>query len=63
MNKTFKPSKKTIEAALWACELLKQAYDNGEADGGSIDWDDLNIAENEATKALKLAKREGYIED
>jgi len=61
--KDFKPSEKTIASALWACELLKRAYKNGEEDGGSIDWEDVNIAEYEATKALKLAKKEGYRED
>lgn len=63
MKKEFKPSKKTAEALAWACELLKRAYDNGEANGGSVDWEDLDLADAKAREALKLAKREGYIED
>lgn len=60
MKKTFKPSKKTVAAALWACELLSTAYSNGLMNGGSMDWSDVDLAEAASAKALKMATKEGY---
>jgi hypothetical protein len=36
-----------------ACELLKAAYARGKGDGGSIDWDDVDMAHEAARKALR----------
>lgn len=58
MSKKTKPA--TLEQALWACELLERAYQNGEDNGSDMDWNDVDVAWGAAKKALKLARKEGY---
>jgi hypothetical protein len=38
-----------------ACGELKEAYDEGEVRGGSVDWEDVNAAHSSAVGALKAA--------
>lgn len=64
MAKKTKPVKSTgvteaqvKAAALRACEMLGEAYENGEANGGDMDWNDVDSANDQATHALALEKR------
>ena len=41
-----------IDAALDASRSLFEAYETGEANGGSVDWEDVNIAYGHACDAL-----------
>lgn len=41
-----------LPEAFIACGQLVEAYDNGEARGGSVDWSDVDIAAETARKAL-----------
>jgi hypothetical protein len=43
----------TNTLALYACEQLVRAYKNGKANGGSIEWNDLDHAHLLAQRALK----------
>ena len=57
-----KPKTVTVDAKLYerlerASELLVEAYDNGEANGGSVEWNDLDLAYNVADEALKRRKK------
>jgi hypothetical protein len=42
--------------ALRACELLVEAYKTGEANGGSVDWSDVDLAWEVASEALAIAQ-------
>ena len=44
------------EKALRACELLVEAYKTGEANGGSVDWSDVDLAWEVAREALAIAQ-------
>jgi hypothetical protein len=44
-------------AAFQACRLLAQAYELGLASGGSVDWEDVDLAHERATQALKRGER------
>lgn len=46
-----------LKAALLTCQMLKQAYENGEADGGEMDWNDVDQAHDQALHALSLERR------
>ncbi len=41
-----------------ACKLLTKAYENGAANGGSMDWSDVDLAHEAALKAIATAERE-----
>jgi len=41
-----------MSKAMKACELLVSAYERGNRDGGSVDWDDLDLAHEAAVAAL-----------
>jgi ABC-type sugar transport system substrate-binding protein len=49
---------KAKNLALCACEQLVQAYKNGEAEDGSMDWNDVDQAWQTAKLALKAEKKE-----
>ena len=42
--------------ALRACELLVEAYKTGEANGGSVDWSEVDLAWEVAREALAIAQ-------
>ena len=46
---------RVLRAALYACRLLANAYDDGARRGGSVDWCDLDDADKAAREALALA--------
>lgn len=46
----------TARWALHACHLLKAAYDEGRRMSGSVSWDDLDAAHEQAIRALRRAK-------
>ena len=46
------------EKALQACRALVQVYENGEAGGGSIGWEEVDEVHRLALKAIEAADRE-----
>ena len=50
------------EMAFAACEALKMAYDNGESNGGSVDWSEVDDAFTLAVSALKRRREELLVE-
>ena len=49
------PKPNPTELALAACRLLVRAYNNGDARGGDIEWDEVDSAFERARKALIAA--------
>lgn len=58
-NKAAVTSKQVKYAALAACSMLVQAYKNGEDDGGSMEWSDVDQAWEQAKRALLFEKQAG----
>lgn len=48
------------QMAFASCEALKMAYDNGEANGGSVDWNEVDDAMMLAESALVARKKEAH---
>lgn len=46
------------EMAFAACEALKMAYDNGESNGGSVNWNEVDDAMMLAASALRQRQKE-----
>lgn len=59
------PPPHLLEAALEVCRRLVLAYNNGEARGGDIEWDDLDVAHESAVDALEQAGEDpkAYVDD
>lgn len=57
-KKTATPVSKeqVMSAAVIACEMLEDAYKNGEANE-QMDWNDVDAANDQATHALDLYRR------